>query len=216
MITLSKRLTNFITRKKAYLSKGFTLVEIIIVVAISAMIASVVVFGYRSYLNKLAVSAGTQDIVLALREAQTYGVSVKQSAVGSGNFSAGYGVYFNAQQNNASYILFTDANNDGIYNGNFCSTGGDCPIQINTLRNNVRVKLICGVNALGQKLCPPSGAQGVSIVFVRPNPDALLHFSNPGQNILPGTYSSVDIVITSSTNIVSTTTIDSTGRISTY
>jgi hypothetical protein len=73
------------------------------------MIMAVVLFSYRSFSNHLAVSAASQEIISATRQAQTYGLSVRETGKGTGNFSTGYGVSFGTI-NPTEYYIFADKN----------------------------------------------------------------------------------------------------------
>ncbi len=195
--------------KHSNFSSGFTILEMLVVIAIVTILGGAVIFGYRAFSDRLAVSAASQDIAIAIRQAQTDGVSVKQSGQDTGNFSAGYGIYF-TMADPTSYQIFSDENNDGVYDGGAqCGNGGDCLVEKDTLRSNASIVSICDVGS-----CSPEGlpASAVSIVFVRPNPDALIHFSNTS-----GTFAdqSARIVLTSAGGTQSTVTVESTGQIST-
>jgi prepilin-type N-terminal cleavage/methylation domain-containing protein len=76
------------------ITKGFTLLEMMVVLAIVSVIMAVVLFGYSAFSQNLSLSSAIQEMSVAIRQAQTYGLSVKESTVGASKFSAGYGLYF--------------------------------------------------------------------------------------------------------------------------
>src|SRR3989338_10641247 len=87
--------------------KGFTLMELLVVMGIIVIISSLILasntrFGGRVILQNLAY-----DIALSIRQAQVYGISVRQFG---GTFS-GYGMHFvlsGPGVNTTTYVLFAD------------------------------------------------------------------------------------------------------------
>ncbi len=178
--------------------KGFSLIDLLVSISIATLVMSVVLFGYRTFQNKLAVSAAAQEIAVSARTAQTSSSEVKQSSTGSGDFSSGYGVYF-SMANPDSYYVFVDTNHDGKYSGDAnCSAGTEC-VRKEPLKNNVNISTLCGVDTSGTQDCPPTGATGVSIVypasnFQAPIADAVINFTDSSGNIVPGTYTTAKVV----------------------
>ena len=75
---------------------------------------SVVLFNYGSFTDNLALSAAGQEVSIAIRQAEVYGLSVKEVTPGSGNFNLAYGVHFSPATPN-DYILFVDKNANNVY-----------------------------------------------------------------------------------------------------
>ena len=196
--------------KKLQYKKGFSLIDLLVSMSIATLLMSVVLFSYRTFHNKLAVSVASQDIALASRQTQTYSVNAKETSPGSNNFYSGYGVYFNTQIPGAYYI-FADKNNDGKYSGDAnCSLGSEC-IQKNVIKNNAAISNLCGISTSGIQTCFPSGGS-VSVVYPPSNfqssiADATISFSDTNGNVIPGTFSAAKIV--SSINDTLTQTVQS-------
>ncbi len=187
---------------------GFTLVELIVSLAIVSLIMSVVSYNYSAFNDELAVSAGGQEIASVLRQAQTYGLSVKEAAAGSGQFNSAYGVYVDTGDN-THYYLFVDTNGNKKYDpGSGCGNAGSECVEKDTLRSGVVISSVCDGST-----CSPSGATGLTVTYLRPNPDASINFVNAGGNIV-GSSLTGKISLLSPQGKTLTVTIESTGQIS--
>jgi len=197
-------------------SKGFTLIELMVSVTISVLIMMVVLFSYRTFSDNLALSAAEQEISISIRQVQVYGLSVRQSSAGSGNFTTGFGIYASANDP-TNYYLFSDANND-----NKCDDGKSCfsaaeLMEKDALQNGVKIAPngICGEAFGGGVVCPPSGgAVSIEVTFVRPNPNAVIRFTDKNGAFLGGAYQSGQIQLISPLGKTATVTIGNTGQIS--
>lgn len=101
-------------RKK---NRGFTLIELIVVMAVMVIITGAMLAKYRNYGSDALFANATEDIVLALRQAQLYGVGVKGNAAacGSGStFDCSYGVNFDLSTPNM-LTIFVDNNDNSLY-----------------------------------------------------------------------------------------------------
>lgn len=80
--------------------QGFTLIEIIIVISISAVLALVVIIGLSNFLTRQTLTEDTRQLVAALREAQSRAVN----RVSGSN----WGIHLeNAVSDRDSYALFS-------------------------------------------------------------------------------------------------------------
>jgi Tfp pilus assembly protein FimT len=157
-----------------------------IVVAISAMIMGVVMFNYRAFVDQLAINSAAQDLALSLREAQTYGLSVKEVTTtdSSGNplksFDFAYGVYVSPDEGqNKGYDIFVDKILDNKYSAykNTCNVyeiGNEC-ISRKSFGNNIVVSAIGNDTSLPISINPTPTA--MHIMFKRPVTDALVRYS---------------------------------------
>jgi prepilin-type N-terminal cleavage/methylation domain-containing protein len=146
---------------------GFTLIEMMIVLAIFAVITSVAMFNQTGLNSSILLTNLAYETALAVREAQTYGIGVRATA-GSGIYDNGYGAYFDTSRPNNIFI-FNDLNSDHIYT--------ESPSELQSLytianqRGN-KISWIC----YGAFPCQPEGilipGQKISIMFKRPNPEA--------------------------------------------
>ena len=207
--------------KKNINRKGFTIVELVVVVGIIAVISSIVVTGSQKFDSTILLTNLSYEIALSIREAQSAGLQVKEfkSGTASATFNSGYGVTFytnNADNsvNNTDYILFADlitsgSAGDNVYNGD-SNGGSEFVKKYSTRRGNV-IEKFCGVMAVsGVEQCSDSsgGLSYLNIVFVRPNPDATFK-SNTAV-----AYRAAKIYLKSAENTHRAVRIESTGQIS--
>jgi len=115
--------------------------ELLVSIAIMAIITAVVASNESQFGSGATLKNISNNLSLSLRQAQIYGISVKEFSPGSyqaysiNSFNAGYGVSFNLNASpggdNTAYIFFADrkpaapptANPDGLY-----GSGVSCPI----------------------------------------------------------------------------------------
>lgn len=119
--------------------QGFSLIELMVTIAIVTLITGVVMVKYSSFNSVVLLKSQAYELGLDIRTAQVYGVNAKGAAT---SFRGAYGMYFETANPN-QYILFKDANNNQRYDGGeevgdtyvidsrfsitgICSTPGDC------------------------------------------------------------------------------------------
>ncbi len=195
---------------KVNLQKAFTVVEMLVSVAIVSVIMATVLFGYSTFNDNLAIGAAGQEMAIAVRQAQTYGLTVKEVAVGGGDFSRAYGMYFDLNDP-TNYYLFADINNDNKYTvGSGCGSGATECIEKFILRNNIKITNICNSGT-----CPPSGVRVMNINFIRPNPDAAIYFVDGSGGFAAGPPATLTgkVVLTSPKGTTQTVVVESTGQV---
>lgn len=185
-------------------TRGFTLIELIVVISIFSIISSIVLFRASDFNRKIAIQNLAQDIALTIKQAQVYASSGKTSGFFGSN-PPSYGVYFQLSTPTAFNYF---ANYDGLssYNSTNCGgaqSGSECLENINI--NGGNVTEICFDNKTS------CSAQDVQILFVRPFPSAIIK-DGSGVSI----YSNVSIKITNPQNANSFKNVKvfSTGQIS--
>ncbi len=158
--------------------RGFTLIELLFSIGIFTIMTGIVLANYRGYNTNALFSNASEDIVLALRQAQVYGVGVKKNVTGIcgglSEFDCSYGVYFSQGAN--SIIIFADADNNQVY-----TSLGDSIVETVSWGNSISITgLLCGTFA-----CVPSTA---NVTFKRPSPDAFIANS-------AGSYSALSVTL---------------------
>ena len=165
-----------------------TLIELLVSIAIFTIITSVVLFNHTEFNSNVLVTNLAYEVALAIRQAQTYGLSVKQGSTHS------FGIYVDTN-GPQSLIIFEDTNNDGIFNGtgNFdevcpsVSSGdadGDTCEERLSLRGNVEFSEFCVYKEINGLRCSV-GSDNInwsSVMFKRPNPIALIYGEQFGPN----------------------------------
>lgn len=105
------------------MNKGFTLLEIVVVISIVAIFSILIITNYHGGGRELSLLRSTHKLAQDLRVAQEMAMSSRKfhELVPEG----GYGVYFEKDQN--SYILFADCNNNGEYDNSYICP--DCSVE---------------------------------------------------------------------------------------
>ncbi len=183
------------------LPRGFTLIELLVVIGIFSIISLVLLANHSRFNGSVLLGSLAYDIALSVRQAQVYGLSVREYA---STFQVGYGVRFAGA---GTYTFFADTNANKRYD-----SGVDSIVQTYTVGSQYKVQKFCGVLASGAEECSDAGGGlGITyldIVFIRPEPDAIISSNNPGF------YSGAKIVVNSTSGETRTVTIVSTGQIS--
>lgn len=149
-------------------ARGFTLMELLVVTGIVVIISAIMLANHAAFGGSITLRNLAYDIALSLREAQTYGISVRQF---QGDFSAGYGVHIRLSSP-TEYILFAD----GVTQNSVYDAGE--LVRSASIAGGFHIADVCIVPA-GQssELCAGDGVTQVDITFVRPEPDAHIRYN---------------------------------------
>ena len=195
--------------KKTFTS-GFTLVELMVCVAIMMILSSVIIFNHKEFNDNLEITNLSYQVGLALRQAQVYGVSTrdfKGGATQADRFNTPYGVHFDMTKP-AEYIFFANTNKTGnplTPTGKYTS-GNDVILETVTIGRGNKISEIC------KKISTVTtcGLTIADITFTRPEPEPI--FSVNG--VLGTTISTVAICLTSPGGRYKKITVYNTGQIS--
>lgn len=158
-------------QKKQYFEKGFSYLELLIVLGIFTMITSTLLINYNTFDSRIAVENKAHEIAQWIREAQAYAMGVKSEEGQSWQVTRqrNYGIHFD-MNNIGSFVMFTDR---GVYDMHYDTTENialcddasvECVKHV-TLPNSMKIS----------KLSVDAGnAQAIDIVFKRPDPDAYI------------------------------------------
>jgi prepilin-type N-terminal cleavage/methylation domain-containing protein len=178
-------------------NKGFTIVELIVTTSILVIVTTLIFANYPKFRENISLKKTAQEIALAIRRAQTYGLSVREFQPGSGKFP-GYGVHFNIASSD-SFILFADLDGDSVYDG--------VSENVESLKIQTGEKLssLCA----NVKTSPPGtcGFNTIDIIFFRPKP--LVTIKADGSGFFDG-----EIKIISPRGQIKTIVVLSSGQIS--
>lgn len=193
-------------RKRKGKNTGFTLFELVIVLAIISALTAISVANYRDFEKKVVLDNLALDVSLSIRLAQVYGLNVRGQ---SGNFNESYGIHFESTEN-MQYILFRDPDRGGASGSDFGYTGSN--VEIYSISGGYSIADVCAVRTAasgGGTDCFSGAMTDFDIVFDRPRPDAI--FSS---NFAGVTYESATITLESPLGLQQNVSVLSTGYIS--
>lgn len=178
---------------------ALTTVELVVTVSILILVSGVIFGNYSGFRENVSIKRTAQEIALAIREAQVYGLSVKEYLPGSNTFP-GYGVHF-ALSASDNFIVFADVSNLNYYDpGSGCGSGSTECVENYKITTGGKITALCG--GIDCSL------SDLNVIFLRPNPFVILKTES-------GTsYSDVSIKITSPGGKIKTIRVLSTGQIS--
>ncbi len=133
-------------------SGGFTIVELLVTTTIFVLITSISLVKNAEFNSSISITNLAYEVALQIREAQSYGVSVKEFGVGTGNFDVAYGVYF-IDSVNDSFIFFADENKNEKYN----ASNGEFIDQLSTIGGN-EISMFCATPTSGPEVCSDDGS----------------------------------------------------------
>jgi|GEM_PF-2162699 len=157
--------------------RGFSIAELVVVIAIISLVLAVVVARYRDFDSTSVIKNLAYEVALSVREAQV--MTVSTSNVGGGNIfqnqgQNAYGINFTASS--SSYELFNDTNGNKAY---------DAPgelVKLNTVTQGAQISALAERRSgSGATLFPITTA---TIVFVRPHLDTSFVTSSNSLNVI--------------------------------
>ncbi len=185
----------------AVVTRGFSLIELIVVTGVLTVVTSLILANNAKFGGAITLRNLAYDIALSVREAQTYGISVRKFGSGSGQFGAGYGMHFRTSSP-TSYLLYADAvNQNGLYDGS-----GEL-VESVAISRGFEIADLCYTSAGGS--AETCGVQKIDIVFERPEPDAHIRV-NDGAIL----NQRARIVVTSPRGDEASIIVEATGQIS--
>lgn len=163
---------------------GLTFIELIVVISIFSVIASVTLFNFSSFSTNITSQNLAQQIALSIKQAQSESISGTRRVLFDPSDQdpeglPSYGVYFkydpasaSRSEDGSSYIYFADKNGNGLYDpsGSGCDqiTGTEC-LSVITIDTSDRITGVCA-----DMNCTTSnnGAGELTVTFKRPFPTA--------------------------------------------
>lgn len=208
-------------------NKAFTLVELMVTIAIFLIITSVTILNYHDFKSKVSLQNLTNDIALSIRKAQSYAIGAKGTGSGLKDFTNSYGIHFSVNSSgtgldgsNKSFVLFYSLPTIKMYQ---LVNSGTCADGLNN--NCVELFTITGMNKidgiiLNNGIVEISTSGSLDISFLRPDPRAYFCYrANASSGSCDiATISSASIVVSNGLTGVDkqtkTITVQNTGQIS--
>lgn len=183
MKLFSKQINKKVNRQS---QSGFTIVELIVSLAIFAIMTSLILSKYGKFDQGVILTNLAYDVALTIRNAQSYGLNVRSASRDTNAFDivngpasnsgGSYGVHFDTSTP-TEFIFFVDEDGDGIYdvgngNGNNGNNNGNATDQKTTIKRGSSISSMCVSNT---KSCNGAGTvQKLDITFKRPDPNAII------------------------------------------
>lgn len=192
-------------RKKEGTTKGFTLIELVVVTGILTLITGLVLTNNNKFGGAILLENLAYDIALSVREAQVYGISVRQ--FGPGNFEVGYGVHFDIASPK-TYSLFGDIDVSGLWD-----SGEEVSPSPYAIERGYFISKLCAPAGEDADTC--TAIEQLDIVFKRPEPDAFISADGASGVIYPNNLQeSARIALESPRGDKKSVVVEVTGQIS--
>jgi prepilin-type N-terminal cleavage/methylation domain-containing protein len=184
---------------------GFTLLELLVSISIMTIIISVVVLNQSNYTEQAGLSNLADDIGLRVSQAQTYGISVKESTPGSADFTQAYGLSFDTA-NPTSYISFIDLNKNKAYDsGVTCPSSSEC-VEKTIIKRGDTIYRLYVITTTGE-----DPATRIDLTFSRPKSEASFYYVlQAGGTVFP---IGARVVVRSPSGLVRSIIIYTTGHV---
>lgn len=182
------------------------MISVIIMIIISTVVAG----SQSRYTSGASLKNVANNIGLSIRQAQIYGISVKELTPGSEDFSVGYGLSFNTSflGDNKAYIFFADRNGNGTYSGTWdCPISGssECLDKTPLTAGNI-VSDLCIIDS-GGEVC--NGIDKLDISFVRPAIEAKIYYNDGVTGVI-----GAKVILSSPDGRTNSVTVYTTGQVS--
>lgn len=164
--------------------KGFTLVELMVSIAIMGMMTGFLLLNYPDSALRVSLVNSVQSIELLIKEAQIRGSAIDAGATAS---LGGYGVYMKIEDptsgTQSTVVLFGDTivgvgpYGINIGDGLFKSSSPDETSSILTLPSGFRITNICVRKNLVNQ-CVNNSGESLTISFTRPSANPNIYLNN--------------------------------------
>jgi len=165
---------NIFNINRKYIKSGFTLIELMIVIAIIAIISALTLFNNAKLNSSILLNNTAYEISLIIRDAQISGLGSKVTNLNGNATTSNQGVYIDPS-NPEEIIFFSDKNKDNKY------TPGSEENQIYNIENKRAGKILSICTIVADTPCKSSNTSNVpnlNIIFKRPNPEAYFYIGS--------------------------------------
>ncbi len=179
---------------------GFTLIELLITISIFVFMTALVMARYNDFYSGTLFKNLAYDIAITIREAQSYGISVKYNE-GGGSFNKAYGAYFPQGTGGVDFALASYSKSDNYL--------------LRVAEKSYKLKHGATFNRLLISSTDANDyveASNVGIIFQRPNPEAII-CATYNTEYKCNTYKFVKIEMKAANNVIKTVKVNSSGQI---
>jgi len=188
-------------------ARGFSLIELLVAISILVIITAAMLTSHSTFGGKILLGNFAYEVALSVRQAQVFGLSVREFQTSSNLFTIGYGVHFDALDL-TTYRLFADEDANEIY-----SSSSDGVVETFSTRRGFQIARFCATLSNDTELCSDTGdLTALDIVFLRPDPDAIINATR--SNGAPGVYQRARIILRSPQRDERSVLVEATGQIS--
>ena len=78
---------------KRHGKRGFTMIELLIVLMIFSIVTALFIANYRRFGNNVTLANVADEVALSIREMQTYGLASKDTSAAGSDFKKAYGIH---------------------------------------------------------------------------------------------------------------------------
>ncbi len=178
---------------------GFTLIELLITISIFVFMTALVMARYNDFYSGTLFKNLAYDIAITIREAQSYGISVKYNESGS-SFDKAYGAYFPQGTGGVDFALASYSKSD-----NYLLRVAEKSYK---LKHGATFNQLL-ISANDRDYTP---ASNVGIIFQRPNPEAIICVTVDTVYTC-NTYKFVKIEMKAANGVIKTVKVNSSGQI---
>jgi prepilin-type N-terminal cleavage/methylation domain-containing protein len=164
--------------------RGFSLMELLVVLSIFLIITSVVLFNQNKMSSDIGLSNVTYEVALKIRQTQTYGILVKGN---EDEFDAAYGVHFYKDNGDTiRFKIFADNPNsvdddDLLRYNDSNDSNSDTELSDHSLEEGNIIKDVCTYDSVGGTVGEcliDNNFESADIVFKRPETAAIISNSS--------------------------------------
>lgn len=172
LFTFDRRINLKRYKLNYFSNQGFTLIELMITVGIFVFMTALIMARYNDFYSGIIFKNMAYDIAVTIRQAQSYGISVKVDT-GSSSFNKAYGVNFSSA-NPSKFSLYPYSS----FGSNYVFSGD--PEKSYTLKFGATVNQRYVGSGFDSTIL---GVSVLDIIFQRPNPEAIICGTPSGGSI---------------------------------